>query len=212
MFYRDIQLDTLFDSSYIDKAIESAGLIRTREYPDLSSLLARYQKKLKKSLAYSFPFSYGETYSQCVKIDENNFYQMAWNVALAKKAIKRLEIPVGELSLKDLITVVDQKCINRSHLEVSLQKDAPVIVALYSPLETEPKLFIIDGNHRVTAKFEAGQDKISAFVLTPDQHMKALIGEGYKVLYKIHHNYNLIVRYIGGEMTQEEFEESLYPL
>lgn len=212
MFYRDIRVDTLFDSSYVDKAIESAGLTKAREYPELSSLLGRYQKKLKKSLAYSFPFSYGETYSQCVRIDENNYYQMGWNIASAKKTVKRDRVPVSGVALKDLVNVVDQQYINRSHLEVALQNNAPIIVALYPPLNTEPRIFIIDGNHRVMAKFEAGQDEISAYVLSPEQHMKALIGEGYKVLYKIHHNYCLIVRYMGGEVTTEELAQSLYPL
>lgn len=212
MFYRDIRLGTLFDSSYIDKAMESAGLTRAREYPELSSLLARYKKKLKKSLAYSFPFSYGETYSQCVRIDENNYYQMGWNISSAKKVVKRYKVSVSGLSLNDLVNAVDQQCINRSHLEVALQNNAPIIVALYPPLNTEPRLFIIDGNHRVIAKFEDGQEEISAYVLSPEQHMKALIGAGYKVLYKIHHNYCLIVRYMGGEITTDELVQLIYPL
>lgn len=212
MFYRDIRLDTLFDSGYIDNILEFTGLTKNRDYPDLSSLLARYQKKLNKTLSHTFPFSYGETYSQSVKIDECNNYLMAWNIASAKKIIKRNQIPVRELFLLDIVTMVDQECINRTHLEVSLKNNAPIIVALYPPLHTEPKLFIIDGNHRVIAKLEAGQEEIPAYVLTPDQHLKALIGEGYRLLYRIHYNYYLIVCYMGGVITEEVLEQSMYPL
>lgn len=212
MLYRNICLKNLFDSGYIDNILKIAGLEKVREYPEISEMLAGYRKKLKRTLAFSIPFSIGETYAQCVKIDEHIHYQMAWNVSAAKELIRHNGLQVSSFPLKHVISRVDQKCINKSHLEVALQNSSPIIAALYPPLFKEPKFYIIDGNHRAVAKFAAGQMNIPVYVLMPDLHLKAVIGEGYIMLYKIHYNYNLLVNYLGGVITRERMEQSLYPL
>lgn len=94
----------------------------------------------------------------------------------------------------------------------ALNNYAPIITASYPPLTTKNKFLIIDGNHRVISKHEAGQTEISGYLLSSDQHLPAMVRSIHRTLYKIHFNYYTIASYIGGIITEEELNESLYEL
>lgn len=212
MYRNEIQLNDFFSSEFMEKALRIYGFSKKNDYPSLSQELKRYKSRLKSTPRLSGIFNFGETFIQRIKIDDNNFYVVAWNIGAAKKAIKKINPPLSNFSLNKIIHFVDQRCINESHLGVALNNNAPIIMASYPQMMTKDKVLIIDGNHRVTVKQKDGQKKIPGYILEPDQHLPVMVSEVHRKLYKIHFNYYKIASYIGGIINEKELNEGLYPL
>ena len=207
-----IQLNDIFRSDFMEKALEIYGFSKKNDYPSLSRELKRYKSRLKIPPKISGFFNFGENFIQKIEIDNNNFYEVTWSILVAKKMIKKYTPPLLEFSLKEIINLVDQRWINESHLSIALNNNAPIIMASYPPMVTKDKVLIIDGNHRVTSKYKDGQKKILGYMLEPQQHLKAMITEAHRRLYKIHANYYKIASYIGGTISEKELNETLYQL
>ncbi|PKM47985.1 MAG: hypothetical protein CVV03_01080 [Firmicutes bacterium HGW-Firmicutes-8] len=212
MFRKKIQLSSLFDSRFMDEALEIYGWSRENSFTDLPKILLSYKHKVKRTFVFTDIFNKEEHYTEKVVIGDKNFYFVTWNIPTAKQIIERDNPPLSIFSLKEIVDIVDRRCINESHLSKALNNDAPIIAASYPPLMTQNKFLIIDGNHRVISKYEAGQTVIPGYLLSPDQHIQAMVRSVHRTLYKIHYNYFMIASYIGGIITEEELNESLYVL
>jgi len=212
MFRNKIRLSSLFDSGFMDEALEIYGWSRENSFPNLPKVLLSYKHKVKKTFVFTDIFNREEHYTEKVVIDDKNFYFITWNIPAVKRIIERDNPTLSIFSLKEIVDMVDRRCINKSHLSKALNNEAPIIAASYPPLMTQNKLLIIDGNHRVISKYEAGQTVIPGYLLSPDQHIQAMVRSVHRTLYKIHYNYFMIASYIGGIITEEELNESLYVL
>ncbi|PKM47984.1 MAG: hypothetical protein CVV03_01075 [Firmicutes bacterium HGW-Firmicutes-8] len=212
MFRKKIQLSSLFDSRFMDEALEIYGWSRENNFPELPKILMGYKHKVKRTFGFTDIFNREEHYTEKIVISDRNFYFVTWNIPTAKQIIERDEPPLGEFCLKEIVDIVDLKCINESHLGKALNNEAPIITASYPPLTTKNKFLIIDGNHRVISKYEAGQTVIPGYLLSPDQHIQAMVRSVHRTLYKIHYNYFMIASYIGGVIGEQELRESLYEL
>lgn len=212
MHCHDIHLNDFLQSAFMEKALKIYGFSPQNEYPHLSQELKRYRNQLKSTSRLTGLFNFGETFIQKISIDENNSYVVAWSIQTAKKTIKKVNPPLVNFSLNKIINLVDQRCINESHLDVAINNDAPIILASYPQLVAKDKVLIIDGNHRVTSKQKSGQKNIPGYVLEPHQHLPLMLGKIHRRLYKIHFNYYKIASYIGGLISEKELNETLYPL
>lgn len=212
MHRNDIQLNEFFNCEFMDKTLKIYGLSRINDYPDLSQKLKGYKSKLKRLPPVSGIFNFGETFTQKIKIDDNNFYAVAWSIPAAKDLIKKYQPPLDKFSLKKMIKFIDRECINESRLGFALNNNAPIIIASYPSMVTENKFLVIDGNHRVTSKYEDGQREIFGYILQPHQHLQAMVSENHRRLYKIHYNYYQIACYIGGLINEKKLNEALFQL
>lgn len=212
MHIKRIHLNAFLKSDFMDRFLEIYGLSPKYDYPFLSRDLKQYKRRLSSLPRLSGLLNFGEISYQDIHIDEDNFYQVAWSIPVAKRIIRKYDPPLLEFQLKEMAPLVDKKGINQRHLDVALRNSAPIILALYPLLVTVNKLLIIDGNHRVTAKEKDGQIKIPGYLLEPQHHMKAMIGEVDRTLYKIHSNYYHIACYMGGLINEQKLKEGLFPL
>ena len=212
MFNKRIRLSGFFDSGFMDRALEIYGWNKVNSFPDLAMTLVTYRQKLKKSYAFPVFFSNEEQYTERIVIDDEKFYFVTWSIPAANRVIEKDNPSLCKFCLKEIVDIVDQRCINKSHLSKALNNHAPIIAASYPPLTTKNKFLIIDGNHRVISKYEAGQTVIPGYLLSPDQHLQAMVRSVHRTLYKIHYNYFTIASYIGGIITEEELNKSLFEL
>ncbi len=212
MFNGKIQLNDFFDSDFMDTALQLYGLTKKKSYPGLQQVLMNYKNRLKKSSRFPGFFNFGETFTQMIKINDNNFYVVEWSIPVAKKAIKNYDLPLCKFSLDEMIHLVDQKYINKSYLSIALINNSPIFIASYPPAVTKNKFLIIDGNHRVISKHQNGQKEIIGHMFEPYQHLQAMVNDVYRTLYKIHFNYYRIASYVGGVISRKELDETLYPL
>lgn len=213
MLANKMRFDNLFNIEYFDTFLKIYGLSTTNTYQELPYKLAAYQRKLKKLRLNSlFTFSSGETYVERIEIDCNNYYHAAWNIGAAKNITQKYKLPVKYLALGKIIKSVDQSCINKNRLDFSLTNNNPILIADYPPAANRPDYIIIDGNHRVTSKFRAGQKEIKGILMSPENHMQAMLGEFHRVLYKIHFNMYLIASYTGGKLIISDLEKQLYEI
>lgn len=122
-------------------------------------------------------FTFGETFARKIKINDDNFYVVAWSISVAKKIIKKFNLALIKLSLNKIINVVDQRYINDSRLGFALNNNASIILASYPSL-AKNKFLIIDGNHRVLSKYQDGQKNIQGYMLEPQHHSQSSPGNG----------------------------------
>jgi hypothetical protein len=176
-------------------------------YEQMPELLDKYRKCLLKDID-----SMNEEYCQFPKDPKDQYYtrtinlhqctyEISWSVSKAKDIIKKYNIKEREFKVDKLISLVDKSNIVESHLDNVVNSEEPIIIA-FCPI-FQPDLVIIDGNHRVTAKFNSGNDKINAYFLKPNEHMQAMMFNYDRNLYKVHNNINEIIRYMS---LQKDFD------
>ena len=209
------KLANFFTVESFKKTAESWGLPVQQNYPELEQILKNYQVKYRHAVRAPIPLAFGQrgqVYSAQVAINEQHSYQVIWSVVAANRVIKKVNLPIVTVTLAEIVARVDQEGIRVNYLSKALKNNRPIILANYPQLREEPKLFIIDGNHRVMARLKEGIAKIPAYVLTPEQHLEAMTRERYRVFYKIHFNCLMIARCMGGQVSYQEASSTLYQL
>jgi hypothetical protein len=209
------KLANFFTVESFKKTVERWGFPIQQSYPELEQILKNYQFKYKHAIRAPIPLAFGQrgqVYSAQVALNEQHSYQVIWSVVAANRVIEKVNLPIVTVTLAEIVARVDQEGIRVNYLPKALKNDRPIILANYPQLREEPKLFIIDGNHRVIGRFKESIAKIPAYVLTPEQHLKAMTRERYRVLYKIHFNCLMIVRCMGGQVSYQEASSNLYQL
>lgn len=206
------KLDKLFSVEFLKELTNSLGQPVKHQYPNLDRTLKNYQEVYHKSRRNPVRFGFGQFYSTDIPIDDKKYYQIIWSVAAANRVIKKYNVPECVTSLADIISRVDQSSIREHHLPKALKNSKPIFIAEYPQLFQEPKLIIIDGNHRVIANFRNGKTKIPACILSPEQHLEAMAGERFRVLFKVHFNCLIIARYMCDMVSLSKARNILYQL
>jgi len=205
----EYQFRDLFEPQYMDRFLEIYGLRRDKNLAGLEDILDHYKAKLVG--VGGFWRSSGQYYFERVMIDKENYYEIVWGIKPSKNSIRQNSLNARQLSLDSIYPIVDQSCINREHLDKARRNREPIIVALYPAKVVRPRLYVIDGNHRVVSKYEDGEPFITGYILGPELHLPAMLTESHRTLYKIHYNYFKIASFIGGIITKSEMEKYLYP-
>lgn len=212
MSNKKYKLKDLFDSEFMNTALNLYSFMPKNNYPELQQVLTTYKNKLKRTPRHSGKLKFGETFTQKIFYNNENFYLVSWSIPKVNKVIAKYEISLCRFALKEIISVVDHAGINKSHLEFARKNNSPIFIASYPPIKNKDKFLIIDGNHRVTSKYENGQETIPGYWLKPEQHIQAMRSELDRILFKIHSNYYMIASYLGGLISKKELDESLYLL
>lgn len=203
-YERQLCLEPFF--TYIEEQLDTFP----RKYPNLSQELNNYRKQLwsdienVKEEAKEIKDAMKpkeQIYSQVFHAYESS-YKIEWSIHKAKEIIKKHDIKRQELSLETLIPAVDQSNIIESYLPQVANSKEPVIIAHY-PL-TDLSNCIIDGNHRIIAKYQAGETAISAYILEPKHHLQAMLFNLYRNFYKVHNNISEFFKYM---FCQKELDE-----
>lgn len=149
-----------------------------------------------------------QCYTRTFMVDEKCSYDITWMVPRLEKAIKTYNLQPTTLPLKTLAPIVDQSNIVPNHLNKAIKNSEPILVVKY-PL-SNPALCIVDGNHRVIAKYKAGQTTIQAYLFEPQHHLEAMMYNVHRTLFKVHYNIYEISKYMSLENPTENIE--LLPL
>lgn len=64
MFSNKIRLSSLFDSRFMDEALEIYGWSRKNSFPDLPKILLGYKHKVKRTFVFSDIFNREEHYTE----------------------------------------------------------------------------------------------------------------------------------------------------
>lgn len=173
-----------------------------QQFPDLEHLIEHYKTHISRlAAAYDPVFNLQSQISDTtIHLPYNNRYSLQWNVAKAYQFAHQMQIPCRRLPLQQLIFSMQNERIDLSHLPYALNNPEPIILARFLP---SCRLLVIDGRHRLTAKFAHGEDTIPAYILPDYLHIEAMAADLHRALYKVHYNFDLLCSYACGESTLE---------
>ena len=203
-------LDAILNECYYLKSIEARGA-RIKYIPsNLGQEFSNYKKCVKDTLATNVLTINGEVFNQEFFIDEYNYYFINWCIPTAKRLILENQLKPEDIDLKGIIDQVRRNEIDQNYLPFALKNEQPIIVAYY-PLCPQTKV-VIDGNHRVLSKYDAGEQTIKAFDLFPHIHLQAMTSNLDRLLYKIHHNLTWLGESIAGHLSAEDLQRKLFTI
>ncbi|WP_017413468.1 hypothetical protein [Clostridium tunisiense] len=222
----------------------SGGKIKNRYYK-LSEILGRYMdicNSIKGELVLDInKFLYDFVYTYKIYDDPENFiftafYRILWNVEKISDIVKKYNIQIEEFYISDLHRVMTGNVlrnIKKDYLSTAEKNNEPICIIKFEPyndlknridLPQEYRDFlIIDGNHRLHAKFIKNEtskfrflnkksEKIKAYVLDNKFHMELICNDRIALIYKINANINFLREYTIGSINQMELEEKLYEI
>jgi len=188
-----------------------------RPYPQLPDIIKEYRHSIWADAEYVKDEAkeiiknitpQDQCYTQTFELHEKSNYDITWSIPNLKKAVSTYNLQPTTLSLDTLAPIVDQSNIVSSHLNKALGNEDPILVVRY-PMVL-PNLCIVDGNHRVIAKHNAGQTTIQVYLFEPQHHLEAMNYSVHRTLFKVHYNLNEIVKYMSCLNPAEKIE--LLPL
>lgn len=201
-------LDAMLNERYYLKSIEAKGA-RIKYLPsNLGQEFSNYKKCLKDTLASNVLTINGEVFTQEFFIDEYNYYFINWCIPTAKRLILENHLKPVKIDLTGIIKQVRKNEINQDYLPIALKNEQPIIIAYY-PMCPKPSV-VIDGNHRVLAKSNAGKSTIYTYDLSPHIHLQAMTSDLDRLLYKIHHNLMCIGESIAGYLSAADLKRKLF--
>ncbi|NFL87392.1 hypothetical protein [Clostridium botulinum] len=182
---------------------------------------------------YEFVYNYN-IYRDSENFIFNAFYRILWNVEKISDIVKKYNIPIEEVSINDLHKVMTRETlrnIKEEYLSVAEKNNEPICIIKFEPYcrlksiinlpEEYKDLLIIDGNHRLHAKFMKNEkclfkflnrqsDRIKAYVLSPKMHMELMCNDEFILVYKINANINFLIEYTTGSISESQLEQRLY--
>lgn len=114
-------------------------------------------------------------------------YEIEWNIDSAMEIIQRDKIQPISFSISSYQKFFHEETLNEIRKIFTAGDNTPVIVVEY-PMIYEPKLVLIDGNHRYYNALNKGKRTIPAFRLTVAQSLECMQNDTFRDLFKIHHN------------------------
>lgn len=156
-----------------------------KEINDYNKILILCENMIKKRTK-------GQNYTREFPLPSGGFYNMGWDIEKAKKIIKKRKLPVQEIRISLLWQNVSKENLDLKYINNNLTYNdyEPLIVVNYTPLNV---LIVIDGNHRIAKQaFRNVNGFIKVYILDNEHHLPAMLGEYFRVRYKIMHNFRLL--------------------
>jgi len=169
-----------------------------RSFPDLPGLIV--EARAAVTAAKQKPIvvtSAGQVFRLAVDLAGGGFYVANWVIPLAVKIAREVGLRPVEVDLRTLVENMRDNTLDPRFFAKAASNHEPLVVVEY-PLLVPPQV-IIDGNHRAALRVLKRQFKALGYVLPPDLHLQAMAGEVFRVLYKIHHNFTEVARFMAGE-------------
>lgn len=139
-----------------------------------------------------------EIYNHTFTLPGKAKYFMTWSVPELKKVVNKYNLQRATLPLDKLVPVAHNSFITLSYLDKAVENEEPILIVKY-PM-CSPYFCIADGNHRVMAKYAAGETIIQAYILEPEYHLEAMLFNVHRTLFKVHYNLNEIGKCMNSEM------------
>jgi hypothetical protein len=167
-------------------------------FPNLKELLNSYLIKLSQK-SKEKDFGNYQFFRKIFNFPEDNYYISEWNIqkviAITKNKYKVKNLPIDLLLIDN---IAHKKGLNTNY---NTNSDDPIIVIYYPPNQ---EYIIVDGNHRFYKAIEQNDQSISAYVIYPDDFLKAMSNDLCRSLYKIHNNINIIFNIAMGNLKLDE--------
>ena len=203
-------IDGLFQEDYFFYFFNKKGVDIVNRLPDLEYRFTKYKKLLKKTALHPINVTSVQIFTKEIGIDENNYYNISWNIDLISKIIRQHNIPAQTLPINNLINNVVRNELNTDHLPIALKNKSPIIIVHFPVIPDS--LIVVDGNHRVASKYYTKKDSIEGFIIPHSLHLLAMCSPIHRILYYIHHNLNWFSEYIAGYSTLSDIQSKLVPL
>lgn len=161
-------------------------------FPELLSEIKKYENVLEKSsLNIEKPFKDYFEIPINTGFDKDN-YTLIWNIDEVLRFVANMNfnetiIPIGHESVWSCPSLLCKEKMVKMSLLAKIDK--PIILAYHYPIR---KYLVIDGNHRYHVAKNRNETSINAVILKPSDHIRFLINETCRNLYKIHHNLSLL--------------------
>lgn len=104
--------------------------------------------------------------------------------------------------------------INKEYAKTRINAKDPILCLDMTDIKaSQPPFCIVDGNHQTYGKlYIDNRDNIELYMISRNLWIKCLSSECDKMFVKIFNNINSMVKYMGGLLTEEELNNSLYNL
>lgn len=202
--FKNYRLNDLFSAEYVYDYVIKQGHEIKNTIPNLQNILDIYREKLRTAdTGIEFPTSLleKEIYTKEVYIDNNNYYEITWDIEKTKDIISSYNIPVSLVKTTQAYNLTQKNEIDEKRLVHAQKNNKPVIIA--ETPNMKPNFILIDGNHRVVAKHKLGLELIEAYVLQPGFHISGMINDLSRVLFVIHYDIWLFESYLAGLCDKE---------
>ena len=175
---------------------------------ELEQTLVYYKQLLNNALQAPYIMSEEENVQVKISVNQEEYYQMSWNIPKLKYLIKREKIQKTQIPVDLVKSLIQQSNHNptSNHLQ---NDDMEIIIVSYPPISS--KYLIIKGKEQFE-KIKNEEEKIESFILDPFVHLQATSSTVYRSLFAIHFNYSLLCSYIAGQLTIEEIEKRIFPV
>lgn len=185
-----------FFQNILDKNI-FLGMKPKNTYNDFPNLFRQYREKLaevKRRPIYTT--GEGQIYGRVIELNLGGYYTSAWDICKANELINHLNLPLQTAPIKDIMQFVDAASLTPSYFPTALKNHNPAILVYFSPLHT---YYVIDGNHRIAARFNKNPYQSFPFFVIPHPiHMSVMFSDSDRALYAIHQNLTTILNYMLG--------------
>lgn len=178
-----------------EKKLRELGVEMKREFPFFKETIKEYEQLVKGLNPYEeLPIS-GEVFTREIGLIGDEYYDVIWSVDKLTEIVETEKVEfVPSFSLKHVESSLFHAEINPSAIG---RKDLrePIYVTWFEPTR---EFYVLDGNHRAIAAIMQGLTALPAIVFSPDQSIRAMIGEHSSLLYKINSNINYMYDYMAG--------------
>lgn len=149
-------IGSLLDS-FIDESVFKSNEIQVvKQYPNLVDIVANYKNELVSAdNSQQYLLNSHHTFEKTMNFTHcNSEYTITWDINRAKFFINHMiqikRLNAGVRSVEEVYPYIQKNEINESYLPFALENNEPIILVWFSPTSEG---LIIDGNHRVTARY-----------------------------------------------------------
>lgn len=181
-------------------------------HPQFKGIIEDYERQLKEiSVKRNISMKRHEEqfYTQNFYLNDDSFYSIIWSVERAKEiAIENYkEGPNMKFFVPTVYHSVRKEDINIPYLDIALDNNEPVIIGYHSAI-SKPNIIVIDGNHRIVSRAQAGISYVQGYFLTPKMHIECMLTNLDQLLYKIHHNlYKHVMQSQGNPLIEFQYDD-----
>lgn len=174
---------------YIRSAGGYSGLTQRQEQAGLYKNLLNSQYRAEiGSIRHALRRS-GEYYEERFETGiGSDYYYLVWSVKRLQFLIKKAGLRPVARAVKPMLPLVNLRGITKKGLAAARHNPSPIILAEI-PF-TGAGLTILDGNHRLISRGERGDVTVDCFVLPPELHKRAMMGELFRYLFNFNTNIN----------------------
>lgn len=168
---------------FLDKIFLENGMYLF--FPHFNEEIKNYKTILESSPTNDF---FNKHFAQSITTGvKNDYYTMYWNIDKLTTSNEIGKIRTVDFNIHFTRLIFNSELIEQTVKDIVRDGEInePILLAWYSPIDS---FIIIDGNHRLQTAKKLSLTNIKARILTPDIHIKYMVNELCRNLYRIHHN------------------------